>query len=143
MRSRRFPERGCVCKDLKPNQRDPDLPETQAGTRRKPRVSPDSPAGVSGRARPFSGGGQSLSHVRLFSTPWTAARQTCVSSPVSWSLLRFLSIELVMPSSHLILCHPLLLLPSVLPSSGPHMKFQSKNRNITSSVGWSCPAVPL
>ena len=59
---------------------------------------------------------QSLSHVWLFATPWTAACQASLSFTISWSLLRLMSIELVMPSSHLILCHPLLLLPSVFPS---------------------------
>jgi len=56
---------------------------------------------------------QSLSHVRLFATPWTAARQGSLSFTISWSLLRLVSIESVMPSNHLILCHHLLLLPSV------------------------------
>ena len=51
----------------------------------------------------------------LFSTPWTAAHQASLSITKSQSLLKFLSIELVMPSSHLILCHPLLLLPSIFP----------------------------
>ena len=55
---------------------------------------------------------QSLSHVQLLATPWTAARQT-LSFSNSWSLLKPLSIESVMPSNHLILCGPLLLLPSV------------------------------
>ena len=59
---------------------------------------------------------QSLSHVRLFATPWIAARQASLSITNSWSSLKLTSIELVMPSSHLILCHPLLLLPPVLPS---------------------------
>ena len=59
---------------------------------------------------------QSLSHVRLFVTPWTAARQTSLSNINSWSLFKLMSIELVMPSNHLILCRPLLLLPSVFPS---------------------------
>ena len=49
-------------------------------------------------------------------TPWTAACQAPLSSTVSWSLLKFMSIESVMPSNHLILCHPLLLLPSIFPS---------------------------
>ena len=49
-------------------------------------------------------------------TPWTAARQASLSITNSWSLLKLMSIELVMPSNHLILCHPLLLLPSVFPS---------------------------
>ena len=59
---------------------------------------------------------QSLSHVRLFSTPWIAARQASLSITNSWSSLRLTSIESVMPSSHLILCRPLLLLPSIFPS---------------------------
>ena len=57
-----------------------------------------------------------LSHVQLFATPWTAARQACLSITNSWSLLKLMSIESVMPSSHLILCRPLLLLPSIFPS---------------------------
>ena len=48
--------------------------------------------------------------------PWTAVFQASMSITNSWSLLRFMSIELVMPSNHLILCHPLLLLPSIFPS---------------------------
>ena len=59
---------------------------------------------------------QSLSHVQLFATPWTAAHQASLSITNSQSLLRLMSIELVMPSNHLILCHPFLLLPSVFPS---------------------------
>ena len=59
---------------------------------------------------------QLLSHVQLFATPWTAAHQAPLSFTISWSLLRFMSIESVMPSNHLILCHPLLLLPSIFPS---------------------------
>ena len=59
---------------------------------------------------------QSLSHVRLFATPWTAARQAFQSITNSWSLLKLMSIESVMPSNYLILCHPLLLLPSIFPS---------------------------
>ena len=59
---------------------------------------------------------QSLSHVWLFVTPWTAARQASLSITNSWNLLKIMSIELVMPSNHLILCHPLLLPPSIFPS---------------------------
>ena len=59
---------------------------------------------------------QSLSHVQLFVTPWTAVRQASLSFTNSRSLLKLMSIELVMPSNHLILCHPLLLLPSIFPS---------------------------
>ena len=59
---------------------------------------------------------QSLSRVRLFATPWTAARQASLSITNSWSSLRLTSIESVMPSSHLILFRPLLLLPPIFPS---------------------------
>ena len=59
---------------------------------------------------------QSLSCVRLFATPWTTARQASLSITNSRSSLRLTSIESVMPSNHLILCHPLLLLPSIFPS---------------------------
>ena len=59
---------------------------------------------------------QSLSQVRLFVTPWTAAHQAFLSITKSWSLLKLISIELVMPSNHLILCRPLLLLPPIPPS---------------------------
>ena len=58
----------------------------------------------------------SVSHVRLFATPWTAARQAFLSFTNSRSLLKLMSIALVMPSNHLILCYPLLLSPSILPS---------------------------
>ena len=58
---------------------------------------------------------QSLSRVRLFSTPWTAARQTPLSFIISWSLLKLMSIGSVVTSNHCILCHSLLLLPSVFP----------------------------
>ena len=58
---------------------------------------------------------QSLSHVRLFATPWMTARQASLSITNSQSLLKIMSIESVMPSSHLILCCPLLLLPPILP----------------------------
>ena len=57
---------------------------------------------------------QSLSHV--FAAPWTAARQASLSFTISWSLLRLTSIESMMPSNHLILCCPLLVLPSIFPS---------------------------
>ena len=59
---------------------------------------------------------QSLSLVRLFASPWISARQASLSITNSQSLLKLMPIESVMPSSHLILCHPLLLLPSILPS---------------------------
>ena len=59
---------------------------------------------------------QSLIHVQLFVTPWTVACQASLSFTISWSLLKPMSIESVMPSNHLILCCPLLLLPLIFPS---------------------------
>ena len=59
---------------------------------------------------------QSLSCFRLFVTPWTAAHQASLSITNSWSLLKLMSIKLVMPSNHFILCRPLLLPPSTFPS---------------------------
>ena len=59
---------------------------------------------------------KSLSRVQLFVTPWTAACQASLSITNSWSLLKLRSIQSVMPSNHLIHCHPLLLLPSIFPS---------------------------
>ena len=59
---------------------------------------------------------QSLSCVRLFATPWTVACQASLSITNSWSLLKLMSIESLMPSNHLILCRPLLLPPSIFPS---------------------------
>ena len=59
---------------------------------------------------------QSLSYAWLFVTPWTAACQASLSITNSWSLLKFMSIKSVMPCNHLILCRPLLLLPSIFPS---------------------------
>ena len=59
---------------------------------------------------------QLLSHVWLFATPWIAARQASLSITNSWSSPKLMSIELVMPFSHLIFCRPLLLLPSIFPS---------------------------
>ena len=59
---------------------------------------------------------QSLSCIQLFVTPWTAAHQASLSITNSWSLLKLKSIEPVMPSNHLILCRPLLLMPSIFPS---------------------------
>ena len=59
---------------------------------------------------------QLLNHVRLFVTPWTIAHQASLSLTISQSLPKFISIELVKPSHHLILCCPLLLLPSIFPT---------------------------
>ena len=58
---------------------------------------------------------QSLTCVQFFETPWTAARQAFLSITNTWRLLKIISIESVMPSKHLIFCHPLLLLPSIFP----------------------------
>ena len=65
---------------------------------------------------------QSLSRVRLFEIPWTAAHQASLSITNSWSLLKLMSIKLVMPSNHLILCHPLLHHPLLLPSIFPSIR---------------------
>ena len=59
---------------------------------------------------------QSLSCIWLFATPWTVARQAFLSFTISWSLLKLMFITSVMLSNHLVLCHPILLLPSVFPS---------------------------
>ena len=59
---------------------------------------------------------QSLSCVQLIVTPWTAAHQASLSFTISWSLLKLICIDLVMPSNHLVLCCPLLLLPSIFPN---------------------------
>ena len=59
---------------------------------------------------------QLQSHAQLFATPWTAAHRACLSFTISWSLLKFMSFESVMPSNRLILCRPILLLSSFFPS---------------------------
>ena len=59
---------------------------------------------------------QLLSHVQLFATPWTTAHQASLFFTVSRSLLKLMSMQSVMPSNHLVLCHPLLFLPSIFPS---------------------------
>ena len=64
----------------------------------------------------LEGNVQFLSRVRLFTTPWTEASQASLSFTVSHSLFKLLSVESVMLSNHFILCHPMLLLPSVFPS---------------------------
>ena len=88
----------------------------------------------------FGGIVQSLSRVQFLVTPWTAAHQASLSFTISWSLLKLMSIELVMLSNHLILCHPLLLLPSVFPNIGvfsnelaPHIRWGQSNG---ASVSW-------
>ena len=67
---------------------------------------------------------QSLSHVQLFATPWTAARQVSLSFTISQSLLKLMSIESVIPSNHLFFCHPLFLLLSIFPASGSFLMSQ-------------------
>ena len=64
---------------------------------------------------------QSLNHVQLFVTPWIAARQASLSFTISQALFKLMSIESIVPSSHLILCRPLLLLPSVFPASDQYL----------------------
>ena len=71
---------------------------------------------ISGKQDVLISSGQSLSHVQLFATPRTASRQASLSITNSWSLLKVMSIQSVMPSNHLSLCHPLFFLPSTFPS---------------------------
>ena len=84
---------------------------------------------------------QSLSQVWLFENPWTVACQASLSFTISWSLLRLTSMTLMIPPSHLILCHPLLLLPSVFPSIKVFSSELSlcirwpKNRSFSFSIG--------
>ena len=75
-------------------------------------------SGSPGRARSVKlfSSVQSLSRVQLFAISWTAAHQASLSITNSWSLLKLMSIKSVMPSNHVILCHPLLLSPSIFPS---------------------------
>ena len=85
---------------------------------------------------------QLLSHVQLFVTPWTAACQASLSITNPWSLLKLMSIDLVMPSNHYILCHPLLLLPSFFPS----IRVFSKESVLASggqSIRASASALPM
>ena len=83
---------------------------------------------------------QSLSHVWLFATPWTAARQASLSITNSQTLLKLMSIESVMPSNDLILCHPLLLLPSIFPSI---RVFSNESASAGQSIGASASASVL
>ena len=73
---------------------------------------------------------QSLSHVRLFAIPWIAACQASLSITNSWSSPRLMSIELVMPSNHLILSHPLLLLPSIFPQHQGLFKWVTSSQQV-------------
>ena len=85
---------------------------------------------------------QCLSHVRLFVTPWTAAHQASLSITNSQSLLKLMSIESVMPSSHLILCHPLLLRLQSFPASGSFQMSQFFGSG-SQSIGVSASASVL
>ena len=83
---------------------------------------------------------QSLSHVWFFAAPHTAARQASLSLTISWSLLKLMSIESVMPSSQLVLCHLLLFLPSIFPSIRifpVSWLFTSGSQNIEASMSTS------
>ena len=87
---------------------------------------------------------QLLSCIRIFETPWTTALQASLSLTISQSLPKFMSIESVMPSSHLILCHPLFLLPSIFPStrvfsneSSFHTRWQSRSFSMSHSNEYS------
>ena len=83
---------------------------------------------------------QSLSRVWLFVTPWTAACQASLSITNSWSLFKLMSIESVMPYNHLILCCPLLLLPSIFPSIYSHSwKKQESSRKTSISALLTMP----
>ena len=85
---------------------------------------------------------QSLSHIWLLATPWTAARQAPLSSTISWSLLKLMSIESMWLSNHLILCCPLLLLPSIFPAS---MSFPMSQLLASGgqSIGTSASVLPM
>ena len=82
---------------------------------------------------------QSLSHVWLFATPWTVSHQASLSIINSRSVLKLMSIQLVMPSNHLIICHPLLLLPSIFPSISMSQSFASGGQ----SIGASASVLPM
>ena len=87
---------------------------------------------------------QSLRHVRLFVTPWTAACQASLSLTNSQNLLKLMSIESVMPSNHLILCYPVLLLPSIFPASGSFPRSQFLLLSGQSTGTWtSAPVLPM
>ena len=88
---------------------------------------------------------QSLSHVRLIVTPWTAALQASLSITNSQGLLKFMSIRSVMPSNHLILCHPLLLPPSIFPSISS-VQFSSVSQSsltLCRPMDCSTPGLPV
>ena len=81
---------------------------------------------------------ESLSHVWLFVTPWNAAHQASFSITNSWSLLKLMPIESVMPSNHIILCHSHLLLPSIFPSIRVLQTFNWRAVLIHSHIGSTC-----
>ena len=85
----------------------------------------------------------SVTHVRLFATPWNSAHQTSLSITNSQSLLKLMSIELVMPSNHLILCHPLLLLPSIFPNTGSFQMSQFASGGPSIGVLASASVLPM
>ena len=85
---------------------------------------------------------QSLSRVLFFATPWTAAGQASLSFTISRGLLKFMSIEFVMPSNHLILCHPFLLFPQSLLASGAFPMSQLFTSG-SQSIGGSASVLPM
>ena len=86
---------------------------------------------------------QSLSYVWLFVTPWIAAHQDSLSITNSWSLLKLMCIKKVMPSRHLILCCPLLLLPQSLPASGAFPMSHSSHEVAKVGVSASASVLPV
>ena len=84
-----------------------------------------------------------LSCVWLFVTPWTAACQASLSFTISWNLLKLMSIELVMPYKHLILCHPLPLLPQSFPASGVFFAMRWLFASGGQSIGASASVLPV
>ena len=86
---------------------------------------------------------QLLSHVWLFATPWIEARQASLSITNYQSLLKLMSVESVMPSNHLILCHPLLLLPSIFPSIRVFSMSQFVTNWQTIVVSASASVIPM
>ena len=80
---------------------------------------------------------QSLSHGRLFVTRWTAAHQASLSTTNSWSLLKLVSIEPGMPSLHLVLCRPLLLLPLIFPSIRDEYEWYTRAQTTLFFLVWS------
>ena len=85
---------------------------------------------------------QLLSRVQLFATLWIAARQASLSITISWSSLKLTSIESVMPSSHLILCRPLLLLPPIPPSIGVFSNESTLHMRWPKYWSFSCSIIP-